>query len=148
MINCYVTEERGKAVMWIKYQCFVSSTFEDLKEERIPFDETKVEHHIKYKTNYFVEYDRFFHEYVFSEFCKQFSLVATLEDRRTKKINREYMLKSSVFTLHKEQDYTSKNMLFHEKNGVTFNSVDLMVPGNGYILTLGSAPKNSIQKKV
>lgn len=114
----------------------------------IPFDETKVEHHVKYKTNYFVEYDRFFHEYVFSEFCKQFSLVATLEDRRTKKINREYMLKWSVFTLHSEQDYTSKNILFHEKNRVTFNSVDLMVPGNGYILTLGSAPKDSIQKKV
>ena len=114
---------------------------------KIPFDPAKSKHHIQYKANYHVDYDRFFHEYVFSEFCKQFSLIVTLEDRRTKKYNRDYMLKWSVFTLYSDQDYSSKNMLCHEKNKITFNSVDLMIPGNGYILTLGSAPINSIQIK-
>lgn len=79
LIDGYITKKRPTST---RNPFYVNNVI----ELKIPFDETKTEHQIQYKTNYCVEYDRFFHEYVFAQFCRQFSLVATLEDRRTKKI--------------------------------------------------------------
>ena len=86
-----------------------------------------------------MDYDRFFHEYVFTEFCNNFSLTLDMIDQRQDKKDKEYMIKWAMFTPHKSKGFSSTNMLEHEKNRIRFNVSDLMVPGTGYITTLSSA---------
>lgn len=117
----------------------------DVIKLEIPFDRSKKEHQIQYESVYHVDYDRFFHECVFTELCKEFMLEASLEDRRTNKVDKEYMIKWSIFTMHKQQDFVSRNMLNHHKNNIFCNPVDIMLPGSGYILTLGSAKPGVIK---
>ena len=117
----------------------------DVIKLEIPFDRSKEEHQIQYESVYHVDYDRFFHECVFKELCKGFTLEASLEDRRTDKKDKEYMIKWSIFTMHGEQDFVSRNMLNHHKNNIFCNPVDIMLPGSGYILTLGSAKTGVIK---
>lgn len=114
---------------------------------KVPFDNDIRRHKIRYSTNYKVDYDRFFHEYVFREFCEYFMLNVNLIDKRSDKKGKEYMLKWGMFTPYKAQDYSSKNMLLHEKERIVFDTANIMVPGNGYILTLSSAPFGVIKMK-
>ncbi|RHP51243.1 DUF4062 domain-containing protein [Clostridiaceae bacterium AF31-3BH] len=117
----------------------------DVIKLEIPFDRSKEEHQIQYESVYHVDYDRFFHERVFKELCKGFTLEASLEDKRTNKKDKEYMIKWSIFTMHEEQDFVSRNMLNHHKNNIFCNPVEIMLPGSGYILTLGSAKTGVIK---
>lgn len=117
----------------------------DVIKLEIPFDRSKEEHQIQYESVYHVDYDRFFHECVFKELCKGFTLEASLEDKRTNKVDKEYMIKWSIFTMHMQQDFVSRNMLNHHKNNIFCNPVDIMLPGSGYILTLGSAKPGVIK---
>lgn len=117
----------------------------DVIKLEIPFDRSKEEHQIQYESVYHVDYDRFFHECVFKELCKGFTLEASLEDKRTNKKDKEYMIKWSIFTMHEEQDFVSRNMLNHHKNNIFCNPVEIMLPGSGYILTLGSAKTGVIK---
>lgn len=111
----------------------------------IPFDEQKTEHRFQYQTKYCVDYDRFFHEYVFSELCNIFSLNIDLVDSRGNKEDKEYMLKWGMFTPHKSKGFSSKSMLTQTKNKIVFNVSDLMLPGTGYIVTLSSAKPGVIK---
>lgn len=111
----------------------------DVISIEIPFDASETKHNIRYKTKYCVDYDRFFHEYVFTEFCNNFSLTLDMIDQRQDKKDKEYMIKWAMFTPHKSKGFSSTNMLEHEKNRIRFNVSDLMVPGTGYITTLSSA---------
>lgn len=117
----------------------------DVIKLEIPFDRSKEEHQIQYESVYHVDYDRFFHECVFKELCKGFTLEASLEDKRTNKKDKEYMIKWSIFTMNEEQDFVSRNMLNHHKNNIFCNPVEIMLPGSGYILTLGSAKTGVIK---
>ena len=117
----------------------------DVIKLEIPFDRSKEEHQIQYESVYHVDYNRFFHECVFKELCKGFTLEASLEDRRTDKKDKEYMIKWSIFPMHIEQDFVSRNMLHHNKNNILCNQIDIMMPGSGYILTLGSAKTGVIK---
>ena len=117
----------------------------DVIKLEIPFDRSKEEHQIQYESVYHVDYDRFFHEYIFRELCKGFTLEASLEDRRTDKKDKEYMIKWSIFPMHREQHFISGNMLSYNKNKIFCNPVDVMMPGGGYILTLESAKTGIIK---
>ncbi len=113
----------------------------------IPFDGNKRKHKIKYSTRYRTDYDRYFHEYVFKEFCQFFSLTITLNDRRTCKKDKEYMIKWGMFTPYKTYDHSSQDMLDHNKDRITFNVADLMIPGNGYVITLNNTASGIIKMK-
>lgn len=106
----------------------------------IPFDSQLQQHRIQYRTSYETDYDRYFHEYVFREFCHFFNLAVSMRDERTDKKDKEYMLRWGIFTPYQSHDFSSKNILTHEKDQLNFNVCNLMIPGNGYILTLNSAP--------
>lgn len=112
-----------------------------------PFSENKKDHNIKYKVTYRTNYARYFHEYVFKEFCQYFSLNVSLDDKRINKMGKEYMIKWGMFTPYKIYDHSSQNMLRHEKNAVEFNVSNLMLPGNGYVITLNAAPMGAIREK-
>lgn len=113
----------------------------------VPFDNNMRKHKIKYSTRYMTDYDRYFHEYVFKEFCQFFSLTVSLNDCRTYKMDKEYMIKWGMFTPYKTYDHSSQNMLDHKKDKLTFNVADLMIPGNGYVITLNSAEPGIIKMK-
>lgn len=111
----------------------------------VPFDNGQRKHKIKYSTRYNTDYSRYFHEYVFKEFCQFFSLTVSLKDCRTNKMDKEYMIKWGMFTPYKTYDHSSQNMLIHDKDRLTFNVADLMIPGNGYVITLNSAAPGIIK---
>lgn len=116
----------------------------DVISAEILFDENLDHHKVQYKAAYRVDYDRFFHEYVFKEYCSSFHMDVTLYDKRQDKANQEYELKWSMFTPYPEQDHTSKDMLIYTSDRVVFNTSNLMLPGNGYIITLNSAEQGKI----
>lgn len=117
----------------------------DVVMVNIPFDDQETKHNFQYQTKYCVDYNRFFHEYVFSELCNIFSLNITLMDSRTSKEDKEYMIKWGMFTPHKSKGFSSKRILTQTKNQVVFNVSDLMLPGTGYIVTLSSAKPGVIK---
>ncbi len=93
-------------------------------------------------------YDRYFHEYIFKEFCQHFSLAVSLKDYRVHKNEKEYMLKWELFTPYEKYDYLQQNILEYSKNKVVLNIADLLFPGNGYIITLNSVPKVCVECKL
>lgn len=50
-----------------------------------PFSQEGETHKIQYSVKYKTDYDRYFHEYVFKEFCQYFMLNASLVDKRKNK---------------------------------------------------------------
>lgn len=118
----------------------------DIVKLSIPFDLNQQQHRVQYRTCYKTDYDRYFHEYIFREFCHFFNLAVSLKDMRIDKKEKEYMLRWGLFTPYKSMDYSSKNILNHEKDQLNFNVYNLMIPGNGYFLTLNSAPFGIIKK--
>lgn len=112
----------------------------DVVKVEFPYDKTAKQHRVQYSTSYRTNYDKYFHEYIFKEFCQHFSLYVSLQDCRTHKNNKEYMLKWEMFTSYETYDALSQNMLNHDRNKLTLNIADLIIPGNGYIITLNSAP--------
>ncbi len=117
----------------------------DVKKIHIPFQRELRKHSVWYRTNYKVDYDRFFHEYVFEKFCEWFHLNIVLTDRRTERQNREYMIKWGMFTPYKEIDHSSTTMLHNRKDRVEFDIENLMIPGNGYVVTLNSTSPGKIK---
>jgi hypothetical protein len=111
----------------------------------VPFDKNIQRHEVYYSVKYQTNYDRYFHEYMFKEFCHFFSLNVSLEDNRTDKTTKEYVLKWGMFTPYKKYDQSSQRMLGHSKKELNFSVSDLMIPGNGYVITLNNARPDIIK---
>lgn len=127
--------------------CYTDNPFyvKDVIKVEFPFDEDRELHRVQYSTKYKMNYNRYFHEYVFKEFCQHFSLTVSLQDYRIHKNNKEYMLKWELFTPYEKYDYLSQNTLEYNKDKLTLDIADLLFPGNGYIITLSSAPFGTIK---
>ena len=117
----------------------------DVIKVEFPFEKKRELHRVQFSTKFRMNYDRYFHEYVFKEFCQHLSLMISLYDCRAHKNDKEYMLKWELFTPYEKYDYLSQSTLEYNKNKVTLNIADLLFPGNGYIITLNSAPLGTIK---
>lgn len=61
------------------------------------------------------------------------------------KYTKEYVLKWGMFTPYKKYDQSSQRMLGHSKKELNFSVSDLMIPGNGYVITLNNARPDIIK---
>lgn len=101
----------------------------------IPYDKNVNEHNITYKSKYHVDYAKFFHSFIFKNYCERFYLSATLHDYR-KNAQDDYLLKWEMFTPNQEYGFNSRRKISQTDTEIRFSPVEWMTPGCGYIITI------------
>jgi len=112
--------------------------------KKITVDISKeINNHIKFTTSYRTEYNMFFQTYWFKHPCENFTLKASIDDRREKRDNA-FVIRWEVFCNSLE-----KNAIARSKMKQTNNEIDIMRPikwmqeGSGYMLALNERPLKS-----
>lgn len=101
----------------------------------IPYDTEAEVHEIVFNSNYHTDYARFFHSYTFARYCEKFHLHASLQDMRKKPVDK-YILKWEMYTPNSDYSYNSKHKIKQSDMEMNFASVEWMIPGCGYIITI------------